>query len=214
MLRITLIRSVVVTFTALLIASTVAAQSAVMPLPVAVVKDADGKTVAQVVAMDETWVRALVDFGNGPVSFYVFPQGLVAEGGGDVHFTGSGCTGDAYIAKLSNPTGNSYTKAFQVDRVEVVGPDPALGTYRVFRATTDVEESYAGLSILDVLQNTCINGPTSGTRLPADEVIPSPMAGFHGPTIAEPDRTWTIQGGTTIIPLSPTPAPTPTPPAP
>ena len=42
----------------------------------------------------------------------------------------------------------------------------------------------------------------------AEEVLPNPLDGFHGPTIAEPERVLTIAGGDRVVP---TPTPTPVP---
>ena len=72
-----------------------------------------------------------------------------------------------------------------------------MGTYRVFRSTSTQTANTPVLSY-QVPNDVCHEDTASRVLVPAEEVIPNPLEGFHGPTLANPERTWTIEGGDRI----------------
>ncbi len=86
--------------------------------------------------------------------------------------------------------------------VVITGPDGDDGTYRVFRSTSVTlgpaypeSRLYFGNSTLGL----CSDEPgTLLNLLPAEEILPNPLEGFHGPTVANPERLLTVKGGTRL----------------
>jgi hypothetical protein len=206
MLKNVLVGRVVVTFAVLLESSIVAAQSTVMPIPVAVVKDGAGKTVGQVVGYrggsEGIWPMVMLDIDGTPGFFVMQQFGLVDRNGSDgnsgisVYFSGAGCTGDA---ALNYPIGGIEAAIGTI--FGVVGPYPTLGNYEVYRSTGDPPAAFSYQSMW--ANGACLNSSGAMLLLPGEAIVPSPLEGFVGPTVAEPDRFWTVEGGTTIIPPPP-----------
>ena len=180
-----------------------------MPVPVAVVKDGAGKTVAQVVGWvnrgEAFYPMVMLNIDGTPGFFAMDELGLCDRigfehgSGASVFFSGAGCTGDPAVhvpAGIEHEVGDTPGGT----SFGVVGPDPTLGTYKVYRSTGSPQL----LSISSIWMNGgCLDVSESVLLAPAEEVVPSPLAGFVGPTTAEPDRSWTIEGGTVINPPSP-----------
>lgn len=194
----TFVRSSLVVFTLVLLASTGAAQTAVMPVPAAVAKDGDGKILGEIVSDNPPTV--IVNIDGAPVALEVTPTGPVAKtGADDISFTGDSCLGSAYVQAPS-----ADWEMLVGTKHIIVGPDETDGSYRVFRSTGDPEEWYTRESRYYQSSNSCDDTPSQlGFHLPAEEIIPNPLEGYHGPSISQPDRLWTVAGGTTIIPPSP-----------
>ena len=170
-----------------------------MPAPTAVFKDADGKTIAQLVGF---WTvgtfldpLALMNFDGDLALVQVGPRFLRSLLAGNPQFTGVDCTGQVYLGKQWSGTLADMTKDF----VSIVGPDRETGEYRVFKATSSTPESTTIASSMSYQYGVCTNRdePSVGAILyPAVEILPNPLAEFHGPTAEHPERTLTIEGGT------------------
>ena len=195
------------------------AQSPTMPIPLAVVKDADGKLIGQIENAGEI---ILIDINGATVPFRIKPTGLVTvqlgqvpiwvpgESGGyyksavfELVFSGPDCTGNVFMA-APEPFGMAI---FNRANYAVWGPDPFTGEYRVFKSTsTDPnlnaavysawvwETDWDDFSFRTICKNTD-PGQLVYAVSAAVEVLPNPLAGFHGPTDANPERVLTIQGG-------------------
>jgi hypothetical protein len=204
MLRIRMIRHTLAAGAVMLLASTVAAQSAVMPLPHVVAVDGQGTTFAQVIQFtpaDAYWPMVVLDVEGTPALLVVRPHGPVdtvanaSAGGETVYFTSAGCMGDALV----NPAEGFQQQVGAV--FGVAGPDATLGTYRLYRSTT---MTAVRTRIASAWANgVCQDGTANVFLLPAEEVVPNPLEGYVGPTVAVPDQTWSISGGTRIIPPGP-----------
>lgn len=184
------------------------AQSVAMPLPVAVVKDSDGLVMAQIVDLgsaasaEDMYPRVLLDVEGVMAWFMVKPiEGLLTSGK-TIYFSLDSCLGDAAI---DPPTATGFD-SFSQTSFEVFGPDPFTGTYRLFRSTSPTTSSFSYLSKWE--DGACESKRGTVTTAPAEEVLPNPLDGFHGPTVAEPARVLTITGGDRVVP---TPTPTPAP---
>ena len=179
-------------------AHVVLAQSAAMPQPVAVVKDADGKVIAQVAGFitdGERFSAMVVIDVEGATAFLVFqPYGLVDRvhwdsQPGSVYFTDTLCTGNAYVNQIADDVLERHTGTV----FGVAGPDPTLGTYKLYRSTS---LSAPGVAISSEWRDgVCVGHGTTMQLMAAEEVIPNPLAGFHGPTTLNPERILTIDGG-------------------
>jgi hypothetical protein len=168
-----------------------------MPVPNLVVKDADGKVIAQVASFGLApgdHPQIMLDIDGVLVAFGVrLDKGWLVNGK-IVYFSESGCQGTPYIQP---PNPNKWWETQSETGFGVVGPDPDNGTYRMFRSTSpDVSPTFP-LSNWD--NGTC--GTLGGGQLnlaPAEEVLPNPLGGFHGPTTANPERLLTVEGGTKL----------------
>jgi hypothetical protein len=171
------------------------AQSAALSVPLLVVKDADGKAVGQVVSIGNDFEpHVVLEIAGTPALFFVDPQyGLINAPYGSIYFSGSACSGDVYVNRFNGV----FEESTQV-KVVVTGPDASTGTYRVYRSTSPVAESQSVLSYWSYATQSC--QATTGTRdvLPAEEVLPNPLEGYHGPTAIEPGRVWTLEGGDSV----------------
>jgi hypothetical protein len=177
------------------------AQSPEMPLPVGVIKDADGKTIAQFVGFDGGWPMVLLNLGGRTHGFGVhFEQGTF--GGVQVWFSEDNCTGDPYILYEYPPGMLSRQNGV----VAIAGPDATDGSYMgVFRTTSLTTQTFyitgsRWYQYDDGQFGKCINlnSGTTKTFYPAEEILPNPMAGFHGPSEANPERVLTLDGGTKL----------------
>jgi len=167
------------------------AQSVALPQPVAVVRDADGKVVAQVAGFTDYVTPLVILHVEGVAAVFVARAfGLEAVNSERVFYSGLGCTGEMY---LPQPSGQGIEELTNT-KLSVLGPDPSTGTYRVFKSTSTTPENITTLSHHGTNQD-CEDDTMNGQRVTAEEVIPNPLAGFHGPTVANPERTWTIEGG-------------------
>ena len=179
------------------------AQGPAMPLPGAVVKDADGKLIAQVDSFDSGNFNPVVlfNFDDVPAPFYMQIQHGMFRSFKSVYFTGPDCTGDVYITEPSEQVGLDII--FQTSFV-ITGPDAVTGTYRVFRSTSptpgqvSVNSRWVQGGNISLLGYCLENEAQQLTLAPAEEIIPNPLAGFHGPTVAYPERMLTIEGGTRL----------------
>ena len=175
------------------------AQSPEMPLPIAVVKDADGKPIAQLLGFDDGWPLVLLQLGGRahPLTVHL-EQGTF--GGRQVWFGGENCTGDPYILESTLSMIEKQNGA-----VVIAGPDATDGTYRgVFRSTSTTTVTFyitgsRWYQYDDGRFGECLNvSGISKTFYPAEEIVLNPMEGFHGPTAANPERVLTIEGGTRL----------------
>ena len=170
----------------------VLAQTPEMPFPNLVLKDADGKVIAPITVDPQLWI--VLDIDDLPAFLTVNLQtGQILRK--TVYFSGADCTGDAYLY----PPGTTYWwDEYTQTSFGVVGPDPDDGTYRLFRTTSANSSSTYPLSRWDENVNEC--RPETGSRniSPAEEVIPNPLEGYHGPTTANPERLLTVAGGTRL----------------
>jgi hypothetical protein len=177
-------------------------QSSALSLPAAVATDADGKVVGQIAGVEyypfeESSVPLVFLNIDGKFTvFRLYPWGL--EGGYDtVHFDSPNCSGTPYLrgsGRYKDMWGFSQ-------KLGVVGPDPVAGTYRVYY------QASPPVSDVTIYSEWGLGGCFDwGHGMPydflglAEEVIPNPLEGFHGPTLAEPDRVWTLEGGDVISP--------------
>jgi hypothetical protein len=179
------------------------AQTPEFPVPLAVVVDADGKAMVQVVSLgDNNLPKVLFNFDGVPAAFE-----LDVENGQFEHvnntkricFTESSCYGDMYIDPPYHA--ENLEKLTQTSFV-IAGPDDSTGTYRVYRSTSP-DEVGVWISSCWVDGDSlgwCMNSiaPTEVSMAPAEEILPNPLEGFHGPTLANRDRLLTIQGGTKL----------------
>jgi len=187
-----------------LLASTTAAQTAVMPLPQVVAVDGQGSAFSQVIQFtpsDAYWPMVVLDVEGTPALLVVRPHGPIdtvanaSAGGETVFFTSAGCTGDPLV----NPATGFQEQIGTV--FGVAGPDPTLGGYRLYRSTT---LSPVRTRIVSAwADGVCQDATANIFLLPAEEVLPNPLEGYVGPTVAVPDQTWSISGGTRIIPPAP-----------
>jgi len=178
---------------------TAEAQSPEMPVPQLVLLDADGKPMAQVVGMDSYTVYVLFDFDGVAARFSVIANGVFASYS-VLFFSEPNCVGDVY---LSAPHSFGPWESLTPRYFAIAGPSPDDGTYRVFQSTS-----------LDPVQPTLASvwsNPTSGfgecepwggggpyVYAPGEEILPNPLAGFHGPTLANPERKMSFKGGTRL----------------
>ena len=182
---------------------TVLAQSASMPLPGLVVKDADGKLMGQVAGFfttstDADLVAVVALNVDGRIAYLVFrPYGLIDRVAADaigtdgptVHFLSSDCLGESYV----NPVSETGLEALSGNMYGVAGPDPITGVYQLYRSTTLTPVVRQIISVWE--GGICQAGGTQINVLAAEEVTSNPLAGFHGPTDAQPERIWTVSGG-------------------
>ena len=176
----------------------VAAQSPEMPVPGLVVKDADGKVMAQVFDLgsdpDAYTVRVVFNFQGWVAAFEVLGPSGVFRSTGQIVFTGTACSGSAYTrTEIRQELGE-----WSLQRLMIVGPDKGDGTYRVFRVTSTAWEAITPVTYYDAT-GECLDWSSGGIDgYPVGEVLPNPFEGFHGPTDANPERVLTIEGGTRL----------------
>lgn len=158
----------------------VAAQSPEMPLPGAVIKDADGKVIAQIVdfggAFDsELFPSVLFDFGGVPSLFTVHPDGQFGPFR-TRFYSGANCTGDLYLEKKNL----TYMETWNQKITVIIGPDPTSGAYRVYRTTSWSLRSVEGLSYNDGSSCKVWDfGPRN--VVPLAEILPNPLEGYRAP---------------------------------
>ena len=176
-----------------------AAQDAEMPVPGLVVKDADGKAIVQVITLGNDYVpKVIFNFDGVPAAFELVVENGQFSSGKMVYFSGDNCTGDVYISEPS--TSNSLDVLNQTSFV-ITGPDATSGAYRVFRSTSPTTQPFFPESRWNDGNNlgSCQDQPGSQVNLaPAEEILPTPLGGFHGPTTLNPERILTIDGGTRL----------------
>jgi hypothetical protein len=175
-----------------------------MPLPHVVAVDGQGTAFGQVIQFtpaEAYWPMVVLDVEGTPALLVIRPHGPVdtvantSAGGETVYFTSAGCTGDPLV----NPATGFQEQVGTV--FGVAGPDATLGTYRLYRSTTTTA---VRTRIASAWANgACQDGSANISLLSAEEVLPNPLEGFVGPTVAVPDETWSVAGGTRIIPASP-----------
>ena len=193
----TLTISAVLMFGVALSGMPAAAQTASLSVPVAVVKDADGKVMGQVAGFYNNWPLLIVDVEGTPALLVYRPFGLLDRVGAQsgpgtsVYFSDGGCTGTPYVNQVGDLELSIGT------HFGVAGPDPVDGTYQLYRSTEPVS------SVVQISSRwtggVCVNqSPQNIGLFPAEPVVPNPLAGFHGPTATNPERTLTISGGDRI----------------
>jgi len=169
---------------------TVLAQSAAMPLPGVVLRDADGKVIGQLRDISQSTPSILLNIDGAVVPFWVYFETGRMTRSRYIYFSGDACQG-TFVA-IQCPLSQNWD--FVNDQsIEIMGPDDALGTYRVFRSTSTTPGSFWADSRYQA--GTCYDTASVYDVCAAEEVIPNPLAGFHGPTLAEPERTFTVTGG-------------------
>lgn len=185
---------------ALVQSSTAAAQSAVMPLPVAVAKDGDGKVFGGISDCNPPTVMVEIDGVVNPFEIRADGPKALPFNQDEIMFQGENCSGDPYMVSVD---ASWYLQMTGV-RLVVMGPDDIDGTYRVFRSTGSVQTIRTFESEYHQGSNTCEDvDAKQQVSVPAEEIVPSPLEGFHGPSLVHPDLRWTIDGGTKLIPPSP-----------
>lgn len=174
------------------------AQRPEMPEPLAIVVDADGKPMVQVIGIDDIEVRVLFEFDGDPVvSIFRFTRGSFSAT--DIYFSLDNCEGSVYLHTWysNNPLDFQNQR-----RYEVYGPDHSSGTYRVFRTTAITTAEVTVESVLDVTSGTpfrCVDlAGHQVSLMEAEEMLPNPLDGFLGPTDANPERLLTVRGGTRL----------------
>ncbi len=171
------------------------AQSSESPVPLAVLKDADGKVIAPLA--DIAGQIVMFNFGGITSIHVVDPTsgGLGQQDHSPIYFSGSNCTGSVYflpgIGSTSYDTRNGSVTT-------ILGPHPDYGTYQVFRTTTFTGSLFVPLSRRSLGDCENLTRGSSYELIPATEVLPNPLEGFHGPTTANPARVLTIEGGTRL----------------
>ena len=161
----------------------VAAQSPEMPVPLAVVKDADGKPMAQIlgVVSDER-LLVLFNFEGDPAIFeanFLTGRFNFESTRKFVWFLSDDCTGPSWVSpRTTIEEVNRLPRSFVI-----TNPDPELGTYRVFGSTSLTPEDIYPESSLNNGTTGCANiqGVNEYSLLPAEEILPNPLEGFHGP---------------------------------
>lgn len=174
-------------------------QSPEMPEPQLVLLDADGKPMVQVVDISGLSVVALFDFDGVPARFSVDVESGFRSGSG-VAFSEPNCVGKVYLSVWAFGVWEVLTQKL----FTIIGPHPDDGTYRVFRSTsldftTDIPASVWSSPTSGF--GECVpytGGGPGGGRVPAEEILPNPLFGFHGPTAANPDRRFSVKGGTRL----------------
>ena len=169
-------------------------QSLALPQPVAVVKDADGKVLGQLAGVDGAHAIVVVNIEGVPGCFVVNTKGPKGYSPSNtLYFSGPGCSGSAYVLPqlelgIEEMTGVKFV---------VLGPDPTWGTYRVFRSTSNAP-AMVDYASFQFTQMDCQDALGTSELVTAVEVSPNPLGGFHGPTLANPEHTWTLTGGDRI----------------
>lgn len=175
------------------------AQSPEMPEPLAVVVDADGKPMVQVVSFSYSSILVLFDFEGEPASFELLDEYSDFDSYGKlVYFSLDNCQGEVYLSdNISGPLERLNQRAFVIS-----GPDGDDGSYRVFRSTSVSAATVFPESRMAFGTSTlgyCTDEPgIPRNLLPGEEILPNPLEGFHGPTVANPDRLLTVKGGTRL----------------
>jgi hypothetical protein len=162
------------------IAASLMAQTAEIPVPLAVIKDGNGKVFAPTYDGNTTLIHA-----DGRVfKIHVNKNGPRTPMPNYVLYVKSGCKGDMYFL----PDGVGL-----VDQPEalIVGPDEG-GAYELYlpEPTGSTRKFY--YSYLGDCQSGQSTEVTAYRMLRAD---PDPLAGFRGPSANFPDRFWTLEGG-------------------
>ena len=176
-----------------------AAQSPEMPEPLAIVVDADGKPMAQVIDIEDFQIRVLFSFDGVPARSSLNPYFGHFSGGGILYFSEDNCSGNAYLEFDSTI---NYLDFLNQQVFRIAGPDAVSGTYRVFRSTsmeTSQVSVESGWEDYPPYSGACNDIPaTTHDLLPAEEILPNPLEGFHGPTVANPERLCRVKGGTRL----------------
>ncbi len=174
-------------------------QSPEMPEPLGMLVDADGKPMVQVMYISTSSIHVLFDFEGESAAFEMYDDYSDFENGGRaVFFSLDDCQGDVFISNsLRGPLERLNQRA-----ILIAGPDADDGTYRVFRSTSlnagpvfpESKLDFGGSSLA-----RCSDEPgTQRNLFPAEELLPNPLEGFHGPTVASPERLITVKGGTRL----------------
>ncbi len=79
----------------------------------------------------------------------------------------------------------------------IIGPDDDLGTYRLYRSPPATSSGGFNSCLYPIGYCSSYNPGFSSLQV-AEEVVPNPLDGFHGPTSANPERRLTLQGGTRL----------------
>jgi len=180
------------------------AQSPEMPEPLAIVVDADGKPMVQVVGFryETIYIRVevLFEFEGYPVLTVLNTEAGCLDSGIRVFFLTDDCTGPAFLDATVSLSGNLHQVQYTI-----AGPDPSQGTYEVYKAST---HPVAAIVPGSALYHQTTGDPTWGCReitngtveitYFAEKVVPNPLEGFHGPTVANPERILTVKGGTRL----------------
>ena len=169
------------------------AQSPEMPAPLAILVDADGKPMVQVTAIVSGHIQVLFNFGGVLGVFSLQPDWGLFDNQKSVFFMDPGCEGDIYVSK----TLMDVVAMMQQQTFVIIGSDLSTGTYHVYRSTNYSTTSVTPSSWFSP-DGSCFD--IRGTRdlMPAEEILPNPLEGFHGPTLDHPERLLTIRGGTRL----------------
>jgi len=170
------------------------AQSPEMPEPLLVLLDVDGKPMVQVVDISGASVVVLFDFDGVPARFNIVPDGHFMSGSG-VYFSEPNCGGEMY---LSSPQASAVWEWLTLAYFAIHGPNSDDGTYRVFRSTSLDPVALTPGSGLSLAGECVPAGGLFSALVPAEEILPNPLAGFHGPTVADPEPRMAVKGGTRL----------------
>lgn len=177
-----------------------AAQSSEMPEPLAIVVDADGKPMVQVMDVSGHEISVLFNFGGVAARSVITDSYCSFSTYRILYFSGPGCTGAAYISAAPTPSGLDLLNQ-QV--FVITGPHALDGTYRVFRSTSmEIVRVHPASKWVDTDEyGGCIStGGDPLDLLPAEKIFPNPLRGFHGPTLSNPKRILKVKGGSRRLP--------------
>ena len=174
----------------LFVAASTMAQNVEIPVPIAVFKDRDGKVLAPT-------------FGDDPPSTFLNVDGktyrlrLRTSGPYDMSpayffHQDSECSGPPFIPISNEPEPSMFEHAW------IQGPDAVNGTYLFWRFSGEPVTGY--FYSFSPIGSGCERTDVEITCLPSEAPDPNPLDGFHGPTLAHPEWTWTIDGGVRITP--------------
>jgi len=139
----------------------------------------------------------ILNIGGIPALFEVNRNGLQdysthSTRTGNLFYRSPDCTGEEIYMNVPDTGGIEH---FTGVNFAVYGPDPTSGEYVVYRsvAVSALDQEYRS----EWLDQSCQSVPPDQYKYsqPAEEVVPNPLAGFHGPTRFQPERYWTISGG-------------------
>jgi len=187
-----LIASAAVTLMFVLVpCQTAFAQSASMPVPGLVVKDSDGKVIGQVAGFhegktnDNVYPFIVLNVEGQLAYLYFRPYGLIDRvasevgdpGGGSVFFWNADCVGDAFVNSVHPGSLEAWSSGVNFG---VAGPNPITGEFKLYRSTT-LTPTLTGVGSYWGTGNCITPVSFSLDLLPAEEVLPNPLLGFHGP---------------------------------
>jgi len=167
----------------------VIAQTASMPIPSAVFTDGDGK----VFGPTSDGLYTLLNVEGRVFKIQVSPQGPAILGGATFFYQDPGCSAQVWFALSDQSDGVTYNQLAWIQ-----GPDSVNGTYLLWMASETETPVIGMFYYIGTYSGTCDLMSTVLHCLPVYPADPNPLEGFHGPSVAYPNRYWTLEGGTMI----------------